>query len=110
MFCTYCGTRLHAESDQFCASCGHRTQEGSRERYYPRRRLVRPMYDKRIGGVCAGIAQYLEVDVTLIRVLSFIGLVFSGGKAFLAYLIAWVIMPAEHVRPMPDGYPAGVRA
>jgi phage shock protein C len=105
MFCTNCGTQLHAESDRFCASCGHRTPEGAQERYYPRRRLVRPIYDKRIAGVCAGIAQYLELDVTLIRILAFIGLVFSGGTAFIAYVIAWIIMPAEHVRPLPSGYP-----
>ena len=68
MFCTYCGSQLHAESDKFCASCGHQTPQGSQDRYYPRRRLIRPMYDKRIAGVCAGIAQYLELDVTLISV------------------------------------------
>ena len=108
MYCTHCGVKLHAENDKFCASCGHQTAEGAQDRYYPRRRLVRPLYDKRIAGVCAGIAQYLEVDVTLVRVLSFIGLVFSGGTAFIAYIIAWIIIPGEEVRPMPDAYTARV--
>jgi phage shock protein PspC (stress-responsive transcriptional regulator) len=109
MFCTHCGAALHAESDRYCASCGHRTPQGAEERFYPRRRLVRPSREKRIGGVCAGIAQYLDVDVTLIRILSVIGLIFSAGTALIAYVIAWIILPPEAPRPVPDGCAASAR-
>ncbi len=52
-----------------------------------RRRLVRSQ-DRMIAGVCAGIAEYLEVDATLVRV--FIVLFFP---CLLVYFILWLIMP-----------------
>ena len=48
--------------------------------------------DKKIGGVCGGLAEYLGVDSTLIRVLWVIAaLIFGSG--LLAYVIAWLLMP-----------------
>ena len=110
MFCTYCGVQLHQESDRFCASCGRATGAGNEDRYIPRRRLARSMYDKKVAGVCGGLAEYLEVDVTLVRVVAVIGLIFSGGTAFLAYLVAWIIMPVEYVRPFPRAAQANAQA
>jgi len=59
------------------------------------RRLFRNSSAGRIGGVCAGIAEYLDADVTLIRlawiVLSIVPGGFVGG--LVAYLLAWIIMP-----------------
>ena len=59
------------------------------------KRLFRSSASGRIGGVCAGLAEYLEADVTFIRlawvVLSIVPGVFVGG--FLAYLGAWIVMP-----------------
>jgi phage shock protein C len=59
------------------------------------RRLTRRSSEARIAGVCAGIAAYLEADVTLIRfawvVLSIVPGGFVGGV--LAYLAGWIIMP-----------------
>ena len=48
--------------------------------------------DSMIGGVCAGIAEYFEVDPTLIRLL---WIVFSlvAGSGVLAYILAWIIIP-----------------
>jgi phage shock protein C len=51
--------------------------------------------NKKIGGVCAGMARYLEVDVTLARVLWLV-IAFSTGFGFLAYLVAWIAMPSDH--------------
>jgi phage shock protein C len=48
--------------------------------------------DSVIGGVCAGIAEYFEVDPTLIRLI-WILLIFAFGTGILAYLVLWAIMP-----------------
>ena len=59
------------------------------------KRLERSMSDKYIAGVCGSIARYFGVDATLIRII-FIALVLAGVMpGVLAYIIAWVIMPAE---------------
>lgn len=48
--------------------------------------------DKKIGGVCGGIGEYLGIDPTLVR-LALIILMFAFGTGLLAYLIAWIIIP-----------------
>ena len=59
------------------------------------KRLERSMTDKYIAGVCGGIAPYLGVDATAVRVV-FILLVLMGVfPGLLAYGVAWLIMPAE---------------
>jgi phage shock protein PspC (stress-responsive transcriptional regulator) len=47
-----------------------------------------------LAGVCAGLADYLGVDVTLIRVIVAVLSVF-GGTGLIAYVIAWLLMPEE---------------
>jgi len=56
------------------------------------KRLVRNVQDKKIAGVCAGLADYLDIDATLIRGL-WILFTLLGGSGILAYLILWLIMP-----------------
>ena len=56
------------------------------------KRLVRNVQDKKIGGVCAGLADYLDIDQTLIRAI-WILFTLLGGSGILAYLILWLIMP-----------------
>jgi phage shock protein C len=55
--------------------------------------------DKRIAGVCAGLARYFEVDVTLVRLLVVAATLCSGGLGLLAYIAAWIIMPREDPAP-----------
>ena len=45
-----------------------------------------------IAGVCGGIAEYFDIDPTLVRLLGVI-LVFSGGAGIIAYIIGWIIIP-----------------
>ena len=47
-----------------------------------------------IAGVCGGIAEYFEVDPTLVR-LAWVFFSFAGGAGLLAYIIAWIIVPEE---------------
>jgi len=56
------------------------------------RRLHRSLTDRKLAGVCGGIAEYLGWDPTLVRVL-WIVLTFLGGSGVLAYLILWLVMP-----------------
>lgn len=59
----------------------------------PPRRLVRNGYDKQLGGVCAGIADYFGLDPTLVRVLAVLLAVFTFPAAVIGYLIAWAVIP-----------------
>lgn len=102
MFCTQCGVALDAQ-DRFCRQCGHATGVDAPPRATGRS-LTRNMQNKKIAGVCAGFARYLETDVVLIRVLWLV-LAFCTGLGFIAYIIAWIVMPKD-VRPLPVPAPA----
>ena len=56
------------------------------------KRLHRPMEGRVVAGVCAGLAAYLGVDPTLVR-LAFVFLSFFGGVGILFYLGAWIVIP-----------------
>ncbi len=91
MFCTHCGKEIPANWT-YCAHCG-----GPQAGVFPARRLVRPYQGRKIAGVCLGIANYLNLDVTLVRIVWVILTLapiplFSG---VLAYIVAWIIMPSE---------------
>jgi len=58
------------------------------------KRLYRNKKDKIIGGVCGGIAEYLNVDPVIIRLLWIVASLIWGA-GILAYLIAWVIIPKK---------------
>jgi phage shock protein PspC (stress-responsive transcriptional regulator) len=58
------------------------------------KRLVRTQDDKMIAGVCGGLARYLGVDPTLVRVVAVVALVFGFPAALVGYLLAWAIMPS----------------
>jgi phage shock protein PspC (stress-responsive transcriptional regulator) len=55
---------------------------------------MRPQAGRKIAGVCAGVAEYFDLDVTLVRVVWLIVACFGGG-GFVAYLIAWIVMPNQ---------------
>ncbi len=57
--------------------------------------LVRSRKGRMLAGVCAGFADYFSLDVTLVRVIWAVVSVITGGAGVLAYLAAWVIIPAE---------------
>jgi phage shock protein C len=57
--------------------------------------LVRKRNGRMLAGICAGLADYLGQDVTLIRVIVAAIAVVTGGAGILAYLVAWAIIPEE---------------
>lgn len=104
MFCTQCGVSLGEQGSNFCPGCGKSTR-GEQPNYRSAQKVLqRPRQGRRIAGVCAGIANYLEVDVTLVRILAAIAF-FCYGTGFLAYIIAIIVMPNEEY-----GAPSGVSA
>ena len=61
------------------------------------RRLYRSRTDTVLGGVAAGLATYLNADPALVRIAWAILIPITGGAAFLAYVIAWIVIPEEPV-------------
>jgi phage shock protein C len=57
--------------------------------------LVRSRKGRMVAGVCAGIADYLGIDVTVVRVIVAVISVMTGGAGILAYLVAWAFIPEE---------------
>lgn len=92
MYCTKCGVQLRAD-DCFCSRCGQITGVGRVQ--VPPCPLMLDKANKKIGGVCAGFARYADLDVALIRVLWLV-VAFSTGLGFLAYLVAWIVIPSDH--------------
>ena len=62
---------------------------------YRPRRLVRRRQNRVLAGVCAGVADYLGVDVTLVRVLAIVGTVLGFGTLIVVYLVMWALLPQE---------------
>ncbi len=56
--------------------------------------LVRPLYDRMLAGVAAGVADYLGVDPTIARIVLAV-LVFVGGAGIPIYLAGWLLIPEE---------------
>ncbi len=56
------------------------------------KRLTRSNHDKKIAGVCSGIAEYFNVDPTVVRLI-FLVATLMGGPGLLLYIILWVVMP-----------------
>ena len=103
MYCNYCG-KVIQEDANLCAYCG--TRVGA---VVARQRLVRPRVGRKIGGVCRGFAEYFDLDVTLIRLVWLLAIIFTIPMAILGYIVAWIVMPEE---PAPQAVvaPMGVEA
>jgi len=84
-----CGREI-PDSSNFCSSCG-----GALRQRTSRKQLTLSATNKKLGGVCGGLAEYLDVDATIVRLiwvaLSVVPGGFVGGA--LAYFLAWIIIP-----------------
>ena len=101
MFCTSCGAHLK-DGARFCSYCGKATTPGAEPpppgtgfSTGPGRRLVRTMNDKKIAGVCGGVAAYFGVDSTLVRFI-------AGAIARIASELIMLISPDRNASS-PEG-------
>jgi phage shock protein PspC (stress-responsive transcriptional regulator) len=70
------------------------------------KRFTRIEAGKKIGGVCTGLADYFNLDVTLVRVLFVVLVLASVGSAAIAYIILWAVAPsAPHSGAAASGAP-----
>ena len=67
------------------------------------KKLYRSKKDKMIAGICGGIAEYFDVDSTLIRLLTVI-FILLGGAGFVVYIIAWIIIPETPEKVSDDKF------
>jgi phage shock protein C len=65
------------------------------------KKLMRSTTDKMIAGVCGGLAEYFDIDPTLVRAL-FVIVTLLGGSGILIYIVLWLVMPEA---PMVGGGP-----
>jgi len=61
--------------------------------YPPPRRLTRSVRDRYVGGVCGGVAHYLNIDATLVRLSAVALTVLTGGAPILIYIVALFLLP-----------------
>lgn len=93
MFCTKCGTQM-ADTANFCSACGKPAGEACGPSAPPRR-LRRIRSEKKIAGVCAGFAEYFDIDVTLMRIIWVALALLPPSVGCIGYVIAWMVLPSE---------------
>ena len=95
MICPNCQKDI-AIGSRFCYNCGAKQPETAAPAIPPshasRKRLVRSINDRKIAGVCAGVADYFDMDTTLVRVLWLVATLVPGPN-ILAYIILWIAVP-----------------
>jgi phage shock protein PspC (stress-responsive transcriptional regulator) len=99
MRCSRCGSEL-SEGWRYCAACGAPQVPEARPR------LMRSATERKLAGVCGGIAEYLGVDPAIVRLVWVVLTILPGALVggLLAYLAAWLLMPAPGAQPrQPSG-------
>jgi phage shock protein PspC (stress-responsive transcriptional regulator) len=64
------------------------------------KRLHRSRTEKMVAGVCGGLAQYFNIDPTIVRLL-WVVITIMGGAGILLYVVLWIIVPLEPPAPLP---------
>ena len=64
------------------------------------KKLMLDRQRRQIAGVCAGIANYLDLDVTVVRILFLVALLL-GTLGFWVYIIVWIVAPTDYtIKPI----------
>ena len=103
MTCVNCRKDI-AVGSRFCYNCGAKQPETAAPGLSPatggKKKLMRSSTDKKIAGVCAGLADYFDMDPTVIRVLWLLT-VLCAGTGILAYIILWIVLPLAPAGVIP---------
>ena len=109
VYCPSCGVS-NPENSTFCVECGSKLQKPqSAAKSTPvtpqavptqvgkpkPNKLYRSRSNRVIAGVCAGVAENMNVDPTLVRIFAIFMLFMTGGMAFFAYIVMWAVVPEE---------------
>jgi len=96
MYCSSCGNEI-SDTARYCQQCGTPTVKTASTPAVarPRRPLSRPRDDRKIAGVCAGIARYLGMDVTLVRILMLVFAIWPPCVGAIFYIVCWIVMPQD---------------
>ena len=92
MYCNFCGKVIQDDAN-VCAYCGRRVGAVA-----ARKQLLRSRTDRKVAGVCAGLAEHFDLDVTLVRVIWVVLTLIPPAPMLLAYIILWIVMPEEPLR------------
>jgi len=73
------------------------------------RRLYRSRNDSILGGVAGGVAEYLDIDPSLVRIVWALLAIITGGIFFVLYIVMWIVVPEGYPgapqAPAPGAYP-----
>lgn len=116
MYCTRCGCQT-GELDRYCAQCGNLAPGQTaaapashassfvavpmpvvQQGLVPM--LTRSLRNRKIAGVCAGIAHHFGVDPTLVRILFVVMFFCPVLPAIIPYIVCWIVMPLERPEPL----------
>jgi phage shock protein C len=66
----------------------------------PAKKLYRSLTQKMVAGVCGGLAEYFDIDVSIIRLI-FIAIALASAliPMFIFYIIAWIVIPSQAASP-----------
>jgi phage shock protein C len=92
MVCTQCA-KEYADRVNFCCQCGAAMLVPAAART-AQKKLHLSRTNKKIAGVCGGLAEYLDLDPTLVR-LVWVMMALFVGWGVLGYLIAWIVLPLQ---------------
>lgn len=106
MYCNRCGVEIAGDSN-YCSACG----AGLRPRTL-HKQLTLSATDKKLAGVCGGLAEYLDVDSTVVRLIWVALSVVPGGfiGGIVAYVLAWIIIPKQRALAATSAAPGAVTA
>ena len=96
MICNSCQRNI-ADGSRFCYNCGARqivtgAADMASVTGEPKK-LMRSSTDKKLGGVCAGLAEYFDMDVTLVRLIWMALVLIPPAPGVIIYIVAWIILP-----------------
>jgi phage shock protein C len=106
MMCANCQKDI-ADGSNFCYNCGAKQGGAQPAAAQPThvRRLVRSTNDRKIAGVCAGIADYFDIDPTIVRIIWLLATLIPGPN-IIAYLVLWLALPEGPTRVISKSAPS----